>query len=160
MDKPSPNSPHMHDWLSPQSYKQKTFERPFDPKQILESMSAGFGPMKALTVQQMELLTLMSRRAQAYLGIPQRLSRCRTHNDLMNEQMRFWETAQTQYQDATTRVVNAWSELFATLPHGATGITPSVSVVFPKKAAPATPVEQADRTANLIRVKPANTRVN
>ncbi len=49
--------------------------------------------MKALTVQQMELLTLASRRAQAYLGIPQRLSRCRTHSDLVNEQMRFWQTA-------------------------------------------------------------------
>ena len=69
------------------------------PKQILDGMSAGMGPMKALTVQQMELLTLISRRAQAYLGIPQRLSRCRTHSDLVNEQMRFWQTATSQYQD-------------------------------------------------------------
>jgi hypothetical protein len=156
MDKPSPNNPHVHDWLGTQSFEPKSFENPFDPKQILDGMSAGMGPMKALTVQQMELLTLISRRAQAYLGIPQRLSRCRTHSDLVNEQMRFWQTATSQYQDSTSRIAHAWSELFQNLPQagrGAGGTTNSVS--FPKK-----PETGRDRTADLIRMPGANTRVS
>lgn len=158
MDKPSPHNPHMHDWLSPQSYSKTSVEGAFDPKQMMEHMSAGFGPMKVLTVQQMELLTLMSRRAQAYLGIPQRLSRCRTQSDLINEQMRFWNTAQSQYQDCTSRIVNAWSELFASLPRTGAPSSASGTVVFPKKAETSKSSYQADRTADLIRARPANAR--
>jgi hypothetical protein len=156
MDKPSPNNPHVHDWLGTQSFEPKPFENPFDPKQILDGMSAGFGPMKVLTVQQMELLTLMSRRAQAYLGIPQRLSRCRTHSDLVNEQMRFWQTATSQYQDSTSRIANAWSELFQTLPQAGRGAGVTSGVTFPRKPETA----QRDRTADLIRMPAANAKVS
>lgn len=137
MDKPSPNNPHLHDWLGTQSFAAKPFDpMMFDPKQMLEGMSAGFGPMKALTVQQVELIRLASRRAQAYLSIPQRLSRCRTHSDLVNEQMLFWQTAMGQYQDATSRIANAWSEMFAALPQAPSGaVAPSSPVTFPKPVA-------------------------
>lgn len=151
MDKPSPNNPHLHDWLGTQSFAPKPFEpMAFDPKQLMDSMSAGFGPMKALTVQQLELLTFFSRRAQAYLGLPQRLSRCRTSADFVNEQMRFWQTAMSQYQDTTTRITSAWSEAFASLPT-APGAAAG-GVVFPKGGAAAKPERAQPRRADVIRI--------
>jgi len=154
MDKPSPNNPHLHDWLSTPSFAAKSFDSTsFDAKQVLESMSAGFGPMKALTVQQVELIRLASRRAQAYLAIPQRLSRCRTHSDVLNEQMQFWQTAMGQYQDANARIVNAWSEMFAALPQGTAGMAPvSSPVTFPK---PAPASHESARKPSVIRVPAA-----
>jgi hypothetical protein len=145
MDKPSPNNPHLHDWLGTQNFSTRPYDpMSFDPKQMLEGLSAGFGPAKALTVQQVELIRLASRRAQAYLGIPQRLSRCRTQSDLLNEQMLFWQTAMGQYQDATTRIANAWSELFAALPQPPVGATASPAhVTFPKPAPVRAPVTQS-----------------
>ncbi len=151
MDKPSPNNPHLHDWLGTQNFAAKPFDpMAFDPKQIMDGMSAGMGPMKALTIQQMELMTFFSRRAQALLGIPQRLSRCRTSADLINEQMRFWQTAMSQYQDASTRIVSAWSEAFASLPT-ATGPVAG-GVVFPKDGGPVKSERPQPRKADVIRI--------
>ena len=154
MDKPSPNNPHLHDWLGTQSFNVKPFDASaFDPKQLLEGMAGGFGPMKALTVQQIELMTLASRRAQAYLGVPQRLSHCRSHSDLVNEQMRFWQTAMSQYQDAATRIFGAWSELFSTLPQAAMKTPGSAGVTFPKPPAATSPRSRtAGRSADIIQV--------
>jgi hypothetical protein len=160
MDKPSPNNPHLHDWLSEPKLTAKSFDaNAFDPKQILETLSAGFGPMKVLTVQQMELITLASRRAQAYLGIPQRLARCRTQSDVVQEQMRFWQTASSQYQDTTSRIANAWAELFAQLPQAVGPMSIASSITFPKPGASScAPPKPADkRSSELIRV-PASRR--
>jgi hypothetical protein len=152
MDKPSPNNPHMHDWLGTQGVAAKPFDpMAFDPKQMLDGMSAGMGPMKAMTIQQMELMTLMSRRAQALLAIPQRLSRCRTSSDLINEQMRFWQTAMSQYQYSTTRIATAWGEAFASLPKGGSAGLGG-GVIFPKPT-PAPNRNGAEaRKADLIRM--------
>jgi hypothetical protein len=161
MDKPSPNNPHLHDWLGSPSFAAKPFDpAQFDPRQVLETMSAGFGPMKALTVQQMELVTLASRRAQAYLAIPQRLSRCRTHQDLLNEQMRFWQTAMSQYQDSTSRIATAWSELFAALPMSAAQAVPGAGVTFPAKpnARPSAEPIRVPANANSKPIESAATR--
>jgi hypothetical protein len=152
MDKPSPNNPHMHDWLGTQSMGPKPFESmAFDPKQMMDGLSAaGMGPMKALTIQQMELMTFFSRRAQAYLGLPQRMSRCRTSADLVNEQMRFWQTAMSQYQDASTRIASAWSDAFASLPTGAGA--GAGGVVFPKTGSAVKSERQPPRKADVIRM--------
>jgi hypothetical protein len=158
MDKPSPNNPHLHDWLGTQTFAAKPFDpMSLDPKQMLEGLSAGFGPMKALTVQQVELIRLASRRAQAYLSIPQRLSRCRTHSDLVNEQMLFWQAAMGQYQDATTRIANAWSELFAALPQAPGGpVAPSAPVTFPKPVAVHSAPSNAGKAGGVRRPAPVN----
>jgi hypothetical protein len=160
MDKPSPNNPHLHDWLSEPKLAAKPFDaNAFDPKQILEGLSASFGPMKVLTVQQMEFITLASRRAQAYLGIPQRLARCRTQSDVVQEQMRFWQTASSQYQDTTSRIANAWAELFAHLPQAAGPMSNVAGIAFPKPGASscAPPKPASNRSSELIRV-PSNRR--
>lgn len=158
MDESSP-SPHVHDWLSSQSFKPRSFDQnPFDPRQILDGMTAGFGPMKALTVQQLEMMTLLSRRAQAYLGIPQRLSRCRTQSDVFNEQMRFWQTAMSQYQEAATRISSGWSEAFASLAETRkTAAETGIVVMKPVARNDFKPIRE--RTTDLIRV-PRRERVS
>ena len=57
---------------------------------VAQNMSPMMGPMKAMAQWQLETMGFMNRRAQAYMEIPSRLSRCRTPQDLMSEQMRFW----------------------------------------------------------------------
>jgi hypothetical protein len=141
MDKPSPDNPNLHDWLGTIGAGPKPFDAgAFDPKLILETLSAGIGPMKAMAIQQTELGTLASRRAQAYLGIPQRLTRCRTRQDLFDEQMRFWQTAMSQYQESATRICQAWSDVFKV-----SQTASASSVAFPQRP--------TDRKPHLIKVR-------
>jgi hypothetical protein len=70
-------------------------------------------PAKALARVQLEALGFVNRRAQAYLEIPSRLSRCRTPQDLINEQMGFWQTAIEQYSESSRRMAEAWSQVIA-----------------------------------------------
>ena len=61
-------------------------------------------PWKILARMQIETMALMSRRAQAYLELPQTLAQCRTPGDLMTEQVRFSQIAQRQYMAAGEHV--------------------------------------------------------
>lgn len=130
MERPEPHAQAMHDWLATVSRAQSNAAQHFDPQRALESMTVGFGPWKALVVSQMEFITLASRRAQAYMGVPQRLARCRTRDALLEEQMRFWQTAFEQYQDSSARVVQAWSEALGA-PNPVQGLS------FPARPGPA-----------------------
>jgi hypothetical protein len=69
--------------------------------------------------------------------------------------MRFWQTATSQYQDSTSRIANAWSELFQNLPQAGRGAGGMGGVTFPKK-----PETGPARSADLIRMPGANTRVS
>jgi hypothetical protein len=60
---------------------------------------------------QLEVLSLTSRRAQAYLELPSRVAQCRTPQDLANEQMLFWQTAYQHYTDSTQRMLLAISQI-------------------------------------------------
>lgn len=66
---------------------------------------------KAAARGNLEILTLMSRRAQAYLELPTRLCQCRTPQDVAAEQLRFWQTMAQQYTESSQRVLGAWSSL-------------------------------------------------
>lgn len=102
----------VHDWLKTITSKNEVFENlHLEPRHVLEAFTAGLAPLKALTVIQMEMITWSSRRAQAVLSIPQRLSGCKTHEDLLEEHNRFWQTAYTQNQEAAFRIAQAWSDL-------------------------------------------------
>ncbi len=76
----------------------------------LDSMAKGLGPMKGIARAQLEMMGLMSRRAQAYMEFPTRLSGCRSPQDVLQEQMRFWQTAVQQYQESSQKIMMAWSE--------------------------------------------------
>jgi Phasin protein len=74
----------------------------------LEAMGQAYDPFtKGIARAQLEAMGLMSRRAQAYMEIPARLSQCRTPQDLLNEQMRFWQTALEEYSESTRRITEA-----------------------------------------------------
>lgn len=66
---------------------------------------------RAGTRTNLELMTLMSQRTQAYLSVPNRLAACRTPHDLANEQVRFWQTAFQQYAEAARHITAAWTSL-------------------------------------------------
>jgi hypothetical protein len=77
----------------------------------LDQLAQNMGPMKGVARLQLEMAGFMSRRAQAYLEIPSRLSRCRTPQDLMTEQLRFWQMAFQQYNESSRRVMDAWAQM-------------------------------------------------
>lgn len=66
--------------------------------------------MKGYARSQLEIMGFVSRRTQAYLEIPTRLQQCRTPQDLLNEQARFWQTAFEQYAEASRKILEAWAQ--------------------------------------------------
>lgn len=93
-------------------------DRTFNPFQLyfsgLESMAQSMGPMKVMARWQLEATGLMSRRAQAYMELPSRMSRCRSPQDVMSEQARFIQTAFQQYQQSSQRMLEAWTQIVPT----------------------------------------------
>lgn len=67
--------------------------------------------LRAAARGNVEVFTLMSRRAQAYVELPVRLSQCRTPQDLANEQMQFWQTMARQYAESSQKLLAAWLEV-------------------------------------------------
>lgn len=93
-----------------QSLSQQGFGSPaFDAQAVT-------GPAKAIARCQLEAMGLVNRRVQAYMDIPARVARCRTPQDVLNEQMSFWRTAAEQYTESSTRIAEAWGQMF--LPGG------------------------------------------
>ncbi|MDX2308926.1 MAG: hypothetical protein NW216_11855 [Hyphomicrobium sp.] len=77
---------------------------------IMDRLGLAAAPVKAMALANVEMTTLMSRRAQAYLELPKAIARCRSGQDVMREQMLFWQTAWEQYQDSSTRLATAWTQ--------------------------------------------------
>ncbi|MEW5963144.1 MAG: phasin family protein [Pseudomonadota bacterium] len=66
---------------------------------------------KGVARWQLEAIGLASRRAQAYLEIPSRLAQCRTPQDVLAEQSRFWQNAFEQYSESSRRLAAAWAQM-------------------------------------------------
>lgn len=78
----------------------------------LAASGRNFEPwIRAATRGNLEAFTLMSRRAQAYMELPMRLSQCRTPQELVNEQMHFWQTMTRQYAESSQRIAAAWLDV-------------------------------------------------
>lgn len=60
---------------------------------------------------QLECQGLMSRRAQAYLELPGRVAACRTPQDLVQEQARFWQMAFQQYAECSQKMMTSWAQV-------------------------------------------------
>ncbi len=93
----------------------------FGPMQ--EAAQAYFGKVNGTNVElgesyrglarcQLEMWGFASRRAQAYLELPARMSRCRTMAEIQQEQMRFAQQASQQYLESTRRFAQAWQAAF------------------------------------------------
>ena len=71
----------------------------------LESLGQTYDPfVKSIARGQIEFMGLLSRRAQAYVELPSRLSQCRMPQDFLNEQMQFWNTAMQQYSESASHI--------------------------------------------------------
>ena len=75
----------------------------------LDKVMKGYEPaLKGVGRWNLELLSLATKRSREWLEIPTRLSQCKTPVDVVGEQMRFWQTAATQYVDASQRLAAAF----------------------------------------------------
>jgi len=89
------------------------FQEHFASNPGLNAAQQGFDSwMRGMARCQLEMQGLVSRRAQAYLELPGRISHCRTPQELVQEQTRFWQTAAEQYSDCSRKMFNAWTQLF------------------------------------------------
>lgn len=80
----------------------------------LDNMTQFADPyFKGMARWQLEMMGLMSRRAQAYMEVTSRLSKCRTPQDLFTEQTRFWQTAFQQYSESSHRMMAAANQMMA-----------------------------------------------
>jgi hypothetical protein len=98
----------------------------------------------------LELMGLVTRRAQAWLQIPTTASHCKTPQDLFAAQLKFWQTAAEDYADGARRL----SATFASLagPHlnpawGKSVATPRDFITFPEPKANASDPPKHDRRA-------------
>jgi hypothetical protein len=64
-----------------------------------------YGPaLKAIGRFNLEMLALMSRRWQAWLSAPRQFGRCRLPWDVVEEQVRFWQAAVSDYGQSARRL--------------------------------------------------------
>ena len=76
----------------------------------METSAKSFSPIASrLASTNLEVVSLLSRRARAYLEVPARAAACRTPQDVVNAQMVFWQHAARHYNEAGMRVMSAWT---------------------------------------------------
>ena len=74
----------------------------------LDAMAKSYEPVAlGLGRYQLEFMTLALRRTQAWLARPTQLTRCRTPQDAIAEQLGFWQTASAQYAESSQRLLAA-----------------------------------------------------
>jgi hypothetical protein len=84
--------------------------------------------LNGLSRYNLELAGLAARRARAWSEIPATLGRCKTPQDLLGEQARFWQTAMAHY-------TQSWQRMSAVV--GAFAIAPGINGAFSNMPAPA-----------------------
>jgi hypothetical protein len=106
----------------------------------IDRMAKTYEPtLNGLTRYNLELAGLAARRARAWIEIPATLGRCKSPQDVLGEQARFWQTAMAQYTQSWQRL-SAVAGSFATVPgiNGALGgqmATPARDfITFPEPA--------------------------
>ena len=110
---------------------------------------------------QCETLSLMTRRAQAYVDLPRMLAQCHSPEDLLTEQVRFWQIAQRQYAasyERTLAALPAGLEMAQASAAAPAGARRDYMVVSERKADPvkdqgAEPVKAVPASRPTIRVR-------
>lgn len=64
---------------------------------------------KSAAAAQKEMLSLASRRAQAWLELPNQMAQCKSPEDYAHASSKFWQTAAADWNDATRRMMSLWS---------------------------------------------------
>lgn len=99
----------------------------------------------------LELMNLGMRRAQAWLEVPAAIARMRTPQDVVNEQVQFWQTAVAHYVEGSRQLMTALSAC-AVLPGAGTNaagqlVRDIITFAEPKDAPVAAPAARSDRRA-------------
>jgi hypothetical protein len=96
----------------------------------IDRMAKTYEPaLNGLSRYNLELAGLAARRARAWFEIPATLGRCKTPQDVLGEQARFWQTAMAQY-------TQSWQHLSAVA--GSFAIVPGINgALSGQMAAPA-----------------------
>jgi hypothetical protein len=69
-----------------------------------ERLTKAYAPvLNGFSRYNLELTGLATRRARAWYEIPSTLRTCKTPQDLLGEQTRFWQTAMAQYTESWQR---------------------------------------------------------
>jgi hypothetical protein len=107
----------------------------------------GFEPALQNTSRwNLELIGFMTKRTRAWLGLPGQLSQCKSPIEFAGEQMRFWQTAASDYAEASKRLVAAACAT-GTLP-ALNGTPPRDYIAFPDAPPEAAPApKRSDRKA-------------
>jgi hypothetical protein len=91
----------------------------------LDMIAKGLEPaLKGVGRWNIELMALMTRRARAWAEIPSRLGQCKSPQDLIGEQLRFWQAAAHDYADGAQRLTVAFGALAVPGLNGALGAQP------------------------------------
>lgn len=78
----------------------------------LDALAKGYEPMlKSIGRWNLEVMGLMTRRARAWLEMPARVSQCKSPQDLLREQLQFWQTAAHDYSEGAQRLTVAFGAL-------------------------------------------------
>ena len=89
----------------------------------IDRLAKAYEPaVNGLSRYNLEIAGLAARRARAWFEIPTTLGRCKTPQDLLGEQTKFWQTAYVQYTESWQRL-GAVLGTFAVVPglNGALG---------------------------------------
>ena len=78
----------------------------------LDVAARGFEPfLRGVGRWNLEVLGLATRRARAWAEMPARLGQCRTPQDLVREQLQFWQTVSHDYVEAAQKLSVAFGAM-------------------------------------------------
>jgi hypothetical protein len=75
----------------------------------LDRTAQAFSPFKNVAWVHAEWFGFLNRRAQALLDVPSQLMFCRTPQDVLREQMHFWDTAVKECDETSRRILSAYA---------------------------------------------------
>ena len=117
----------------------------------LDQLARSYEPtMRNVGRINLELMGLMTRRAQAWLQIPTSASHCKTPQDLFAAQLKFWQTATHDYLEGARRLSATAAALARPGISAAWGDGPATSrdyITFPEPKANASDPAKPDRRA-------------
>lgn len=78
----------------------------------LDTVARSFEPVwRGVGRWNLEVMGLATRRARAWADIPARLGQCKTPQDLLREQMQFWQSAAHDYTEGARRLSVAFGAM-------------------------------------------------
>ena len=110
----------------------------------VDAVVRAYGPaFKAIGRFNLEMLALMSRRWQAWLGAPRHFGRCRSPWDVAQEQLRFCQAAVNDYAQSAQRLSSTFGACAVKPEHRGTAQRDYITVQEPTTSA----AKRGDRKA-------------